>query len=195
MSVEPSPDSEVQAVRRLLLQTVVSVLLIFAVALVAGVLFLDELQEAGERFVVAFGGGGLFACYFAMDAFLLPVPQDPFAALALAGGLPFWEIVFWAGSGSVAGGCLGYWFGARVVRLESVRRRIEGRLQRGQAFMVRWGVAAVLVAGITPFPYSVVCWVGGALQMSFWRFLIASLAIRYLRVGSYLWVIEKGLGV
>lgn len=195
MSVDPTQNSDAQAFRKLLLQTLFSVVLIFGVALLAGFLFLDELTEAGEQFVVAFGGGGLFACYFAMDAFLLPVPQDPFATLALAGGLPFWEIVFWAGSGSVAGGCLGYWFGLRVIQMEAVRRRIEGRLQRGQAFMSRWGVAAVLVAGITPFPYSVVCWVGGALQMSFWRFLLASLAIRYFRVGSYLWVIEKGLGV
>ena len=181
--------------RKLILQTAFSVALIFALAVLAGVYFRNELATAGEGFVDSLGGTGLFLCYFGMDAFLLPIPQDPFAALALSGGLAFWDIVFWAGSGSIVGGCVGYGLGRLLSRNQGIQQRFQGRLEQGEGFMKRWGVAAVLIAGITPFPYTVVCWVSGALRMSFWRFLLASLAIRYVRVASYLWVIEKGIGV
>lgn len=193
---QETPNGEGAApLRRLLIQTAVSVLVIFLAALFVGAVFLEQLNQVGESFVQALGGQGLFLCYFAMDAFLLPLPQDPFATLALSGGLPFEEIVFWAGLGSVVGGMLGYALGRWVSRFDTVQRRFGERLVRGEAFMERWGVAAVLIAGITPFPYSVVCWVGGALRMSFWKFVVASLSIRFVRVASYLWVIEKGLGV
>ena len=195
MIEENPPQEDASSLKRLLVQTAVSILLIFAASFFAGALFLEQLNQVGEGFVGVLGGPGLFLCYFAMDAFLLPLPQDPFATLALSGGLPFGEIVFWAGLGSVVGGAVGFGLGRWFAQFNAIQTRFEDRLTRGQAFMRRWGVAAVLIAGITPFPYSVVCWVGGALRMSFWKFLVASLAIRFVRVASYLWVIEKGLGV
>ena len=195
MSKETPTDEDASSLKRLLVQTAASILIIFGASVLAGTLFLEQLNQVGQDFVGALGGPGLFLCYFAMDAFLLPLPQDPFATLALSGGLPFSEIVFWAGLGSVIGGVVGFGLGRWVSQFRSVQRRFRDRLTRGEAFMRRWGVAAVLIAGITPFPYSVVGWVGGALRMSFWKFLVASIAIRFVRVASYLWVIEKGLGV
>ena len=168
--------------------------MIFGIAVVAGLYYRHELTAIGEEFVAALGGVGLLICYFSMDAFLLPIPQDPFATLALTGGMDFWHITLWAGTGSILGGCLAFFLGRKLCQTQFFQKRFKRHIPRGEAFMAKWGVGAVLVAGMTPFPYSVICWVGGTMKMRFWPFFWASLAVRYVRVASYLWVIERGLG-
>ena len=82
--VVPEPGLQAADIRRTLLQTVISILVVFTLAVVAGVHYREELTSMGQSFVDTLGGVGLLLCYFAMDAFLLPIPQDPFAALAIS---------------------------------------------------------------------------------------------------------------
>ena len=180
--------------RRALVQTGLSILVIFLLALFAGFHYRQEITVFGERFVETLGGVGLLLCYFSMDAFLLPLPQDPFAVLALTGGMGFGEVVFWAGTGSIIGGCFAFFVARMLGQTPWFKNRFRGRIEKGEAYMAKWGVWAVVAAGLTPFPYFLVCWAGGVLRMSFWRFLWASLAVRYVRVASYLWIIERGMG-
>jgi membrane protein YqaA with SNARE-associated domain len=69
-----------------------------------------------------------------------------------------------------------------------------------------WGAWAVLIAGVTPFPYKVITILSGSTGLNIWVFLIASILARGLRfflVAALLWkfgapirdFIERRLGL
>ncbi len=111
---------------------------------------------------------------------------------------------------SVAGGLLGYLIGYGF--FESIGRSMlefYGKDIYFEAFSERyneWGAWAVLIAGITPFPYKVITILSGATALSLPVFIIASIIARGLRffiVATLLWefgepireFIERRLGL
>jgi len=57
----------------------------------------------------------------------------------------------------------------------------EDRFVRAEAFYHRWGVYAVIIAGLTPIPYKVFCWLSGILELELSRFILASVIGRFPR--------------
>jgi len=111
---------------------------------------------------------------------------------------------------SVLGGMLGYWIGYGV--FESVGRPVlefYGKDAYFDAFSARynaWGAWAVLIAGVTPFPYKVITILSGSTGLSLPVFIAASIIARGLRffiVAALLWkfgapirdFIERRLGL
>jgi membrane protein YqaA with SNARE-associated domain len=111
---------------------------------------------------------------------------------------------------SVAGGLLGYWIGMGAFELIG-RPVLEfyGKDAYFAEFSVRyaeWGAWAVLIAGVTPFPYKVITILSGATALSLPVFIVASViarALRFFIVAALLWkfgapirdFIEKRLGL
>lgn len=111
---------------------------------------------------------------------------------------------------SVLGGMAGYYIGYGL--FDTVGRPVlefYGKDKYFEEFAVRyneWGAWAVLVAGVTPFPYKVITILSGTTGLSFSVFMIASVIARGLRffiVAGLLWkfgepirdFIEKRLGL
>lgn len=111
---------------------------------------------------------------------------------------------------SVLGGLFGYWIGA--VLFDSVGQPILAFYGKEAHFATfsetynAWGAWAVLIAGITPFPYKVITILSGSTGLNFTVFMIASIAARGLRfflVAALLWkygapirdFIERRLGL
>ncbi|MCK0143691.1 YqaA family protein [Aliiroseovarius sp. F20344] len=111
---------------------------------------------------------------------------------------------------SVLGGMFGYYIGWGL--FESVGRPVlefYGKDKYFDEFATRyneWGAWAVLVAGVTPFPYKVITILSGATGLNFGVFMIASVIARGLRffiVATLLWkfgapirdFIERRLGL
>ena len=111
---------------------------------------------------------------------------------------------------SVAGGLAGYWIGQEA--FETLGRPIlqfygkEGYFTEFQSRYNEWGAWAVLIAGVTPFPYKVITILSGATGLSLTVFMIASLiarALRFFLVAFLLWkfgnpirdFIERRLGL
>jgi len=111
---------------------------------------------------------------------------------------------------SVLGGILGYYIGAGL--FEAVGRPIlefYGKMDAAESFATKYneyGAWAVLVAGVTPFPYKVITILSGWTGLSFPVFMLASVIARGLRffvVAALLWkfgapirdFIEKRLGL
>ncbi len=111
---------------------------------------------------------------------------------------------------SVLGGMLGYWIGYGL--FESVGRPVlefYGKDVYFEEFRARyndWGAWAVLIAGVTPFPYKVITILSGATALSLPVFIVASVVARGLRffvVAALLWkfgapireFIERRLGL
>ena len=111
---------------------------------------------------------------------------------------------------SVLGGLLGYFIGAQL--FESVGRPVlefygkDAYFDDFAATYNAWGAWAVLIAGVTPFPFKVITILSGATGLSLPVFLTASLIARGLRfylVAVLLWkfgppirdFIERRLGL
>jgi membrane protein YqaA with SNARE-associated domain len=111
---------------------------------------------------------------------------------------------------SVTGGIAGYLIGWGL--FESVGRPVLEFYHMSDKFEVfktaynDWGAWAILIAGVTPFPYKVITILSGATGLNFAVFMVASVAARGLRffiVAGLLWkfgppirdFIERRLGL
>ncbi len=111
---------------------------------------------------------------------------------------------------SVLGGALGYMIGWGA--FETIGRPVlefygkDAYFEEFSTTYNEWGAWAVLIAGVTPFPYKVITILSGVTQLNFVVFMVASIIARGFRffiVAGLLWkfgppirdFIEKRLGL
>lgn len=146
-----------------------------------------------------------------VESSVFPIPPDILMIpMILATPRRAWLIAGIACGSSVLGGLLGYYIGYGL--FESVGRPVlefYGKDAYFDEFALRyneWGAWAVLIAGVTPFPYKVITIMSGATGLSLPVFIVASIIARGLRffvVAALLWkfgapirdFIEKRLGL
>jgi membrane protein YqaA with SNARE-associated domain len=146
-----------------------------------------------------------------VESSVFPIPPDVLMiAMIVAAPSRAFVIAGVATAASVAGGLAGYWIGYGA--FETVGRPVlefYGKEAYFDAFAERyndWGAWAVLIAGVTPFPYKVITILSGVTGLSLGVFLVASIVARGLRffiVAALLWkygapirdFIERRLGL
>lgn len=146
-----------------------------------------------------------------VESSVFPIPPDVLMIpMILARPSKAWLIAGVALVASVLGGALGYYIGYGL--FESVGRPVlefYGKDAYFDDFRTRyneWGAWAVLIAGVTPFPYKVITILSGSTGLNFGVFMVASILARGLRffiVAALLWkygapirdFIERRLGL
>jgi membrane protein YqaA with SNARE-associated domain len=146
-----------------------------------------------------------------IEASVFPIPPDVLMIpMVLAAPRRAWLIALVATVSSVLGGLAGYGIGHFF--FESLGRPIlesMGKADQMAAFNERFngvGFWAVLVAGVTPFPFKVITIMSGWTAMPLGTFIITSIVARALRffvVAGLLWgfgqpirhFIERRLGI
>jgi len=146
-----------------------------------------------------------------VESSVFPIPPDILMIpMILAAPSRAWLIAGVALVASVLGGMLGYYIGYGL--FESVGRPVlefYGKDAYFAEFSARyneWGAWAVLIAGVTPFPYKVITILSGTTQLSLPVFIAASIIARGLRffvLAALLWkfgdpirdFIERRLGL
>jgi membrane protein YqaA with SNARE-associated domain len=146
-----------------------------------------------------------------VESSVFPIPPDVLMIpMILAAPRRAFLIAAVATVSSVLGGVLGYALGAFF--FETVGEPVLAFYGYGEKFAEfqatynEWGAWAVLVAGITPFPYKVITILSGVTGLDFVVFSIASVvarAARFFLVAALLWkfgppvrvFIEKRLGL
>ncbi len=146
-----------------------------------------------------------------VESSFFPIPPDILMIpMILAAPKRAFLIAFVATVSSVLGGLFGYFIGA--VLFETVGQPIfdfYGKSDAVESFNQRfndYGAWAVLVAGVTPFPYKVITIMSGWTGLSLPIFIVSSIVARGLRffiVAGLLWkfgapiriFIEKYLGL
>lgn len=121
-----------------------------------------------------------------IESSVFPIPPDilMIPMIIAAPRRAFW-IALVATASSVAGGAFGYFIGA--VFFESIGLPVlefYGKTESFGGFQTRYndyGAWAVLIAGVTPFPYKVITILSGLTGLSFPVFMVASLFARALR--------------
>jgi membrane protein YqaA with SNARE-associated domain len=121
-----------------------------------------------------------------VESSVFPIPPDVLMIpMIIARPSKAWLIALVAMVSSVLGGMLGYAIGAFFY--DSIGQPILSALGKGDSmaeFNTRFndfGFWAVLVAGITPFPYKVITIMSGWTGMPFLTFVVTSILARGLR--------------
>lgn len=137
----------------------------------------------------------LFAVAFVESSFF-PIPPDVLLIpMVLAARSRWWRMAAVATLGSVLGGLFGYWIGA--VLMESWGHSIlafygsEDAFARLAARFAEWGGWAVLVAGVTPFPYKVITIFSGAVTLPLPLFITVSVIARAARFFAVAWLLRR----
>lgn len=146
-----------------------------------------------------------------VESSVFPIPPDVLMIpMIIAQPRKAFQIAALCTVSSVLGGLAGYWIGMSL--FDTVGRPVlefYGKDSYFEEFAVRyneWGAWAVLIAGVTPFPYKVITIMSGATGLSLPVFILASIVARGLRffiVATLLWkfgapireFIEKRLGL
>jgi len=146
-----------------------------------------------------------------LESSVFPIPPDILMIpMILAAPRKAWLIAAIALSASVLGGLLGYFIGYGL--FDTIGRPVlefygkEAYFDEFRARYNDWGAWAVLIAGVTPFPFKVITILSGATALNLPVFILAAIIARGLRffvVAALLWkfgepirdFIERRLGL
>lgn len=155
---------------------------------------------------------GVLAAVSFVESSVFPIPPDALLIpMVLANRAKAWWYAFVCTLSSVIGGLAGYAIGFYL--FEAVAEPLldfYGYTDKFEQFRGSynddWGAWAVLIAGVTPFPFKVITIASGATKLSLPIFIIASIiarTIRFFAVAGLIYVfgppirtfIEKRLGL
>ncbi|PTV94898.1 membrane protein YqaA with SNARE-associated domain [Rhodobacter aestuarii] len=146
-----------------------------------------------------------------VESSVFPIPPDVLIIpMVLAARHHAWRIALVATAASVAGGMLGYLIGYGF--MDAIGQPIlefYGKADKFDELATRFnemGGWAVLIAGVTPFPYKVITIFSGATHLDLWLFAGVSVlarALRFFVLAALLWkfgapiraFIERWLGL
>lgn len=121
-----------------------------------------------------------------IESSVFPIPPDVLMIpMIIARPSKAWLIAGVALVGSVLGALLGYYIGA--VLFETIGGPIlefygkEHYFEEFRTTYNEWGAWAVLIAGVTPFPFKVITILSGSTGLSLPIFIVASIIARALR--------------
>ena len=137
----------------------------------------EALKETAENFILHYGYIALFILSFT-ESIIQPVPPYPFITAAPLFNLSPWIAANVAFAGNLLGAVVSFKL-ARVLGDKFVKRIFKEKLYlKGEALMNRYGFFAVIIGE----PYKLMCWLAGIFDMPFWKFIIASVIARFIRI-------------
>lgn len=151
-------DPEVPSLGALMRQLGVGIALLVAAVGVLGYVMRDPLTLFAQMFTERFGLAGVFVGTLLTDTMMLT--HEPLMWAGYAGGLGFWPVYWTTTLASVLAGPLGWVYG-RVLGRSAWVQDLFAR-NHLHAFLHKYGVWAVAIAALTPFPYSLATWASGA---------------------------------
>lgn len=158
-----------------IIRTVISIGILIGIVYLGKIFIKSELENIGLLFFEKFGLIGLFVDVYIVDTFIVPATPDLFLGLLVAAGHSQIAGLSLICLASVLGGISGYWIGNKLGRRKIVQKLTGKYQQRGEALFQRYGFGAVIIAGLTPIPFSSVCWLAGMFKMKFSFFFLATL--------------------
>jgi membrane protein YqaA with SNARE-associated domain len=166
--------------------TIIFLAVLLAAVGLAGAFLHDEVTGFATWVYERLGFNGLAILFFLSEALVNPMPPDVILWI-VAGSELSREWLFNVSILSVlstAGGHAGWFFGRRL-RDTGLVQKILGRHDgRSVEMTQRYGIWAVVLAALTPLPWSVTSWTAGALEMPWRHYALGSIA-RFPRIFLY----------
>jgi len=159
-----------------------------------GYLYKPELESAGTWVVSTFGIWGIGIGCLMTDLFTLPIPPDAYLLAGVAAHTEPWIVISAAALGSMIGGVGSYFIGRYFGNHAFAQRLVAPFRARGTAYIEKFGTGAVILAALTPLPFSILCILSGMMGLSFQRLLFAT-TFRLPRMAMFFLLIEFGFNV
>ncbi|NOY38573.1 MAG: VTT domain-containing protein [Chlorobi bacterium] len=138
----------------------------------------------------------LYGSFVVSEVFFGIIPPEFYMVWARGYGNPaiYVEIVVLLAAISYGAGIIGYYIGRTFSHTGFYRKLAAGKLQRVNPLLKKYGLFLIVVAALTPVPFSASCMLVGSVRYPFGKFLLAS-AFRFLRFGLYGFVVWKSTGL
>lgn len=178
--------------RQLIAKTVLLMCVFLLVYAIALYFVKDEYSVIGEWVSTHMGYMGVGLFVFFVDMLIVPMSVDLIFPFVLS-----WDPVVLLGIMGIAsafGGYCGYWIGRLLGNIPFIKRFTSGFSRDGERMIARYGVWAVVIAGLTPIPYSTICWLAGMLKVPAGRTFLACFS-RIPRMIIYYLIFAGGLMV
>jgi len=98
------------------------------------------------------------------------------------------------GTASFIGGIMGYWIGRFLSRIKFINKHVDKLVGSHKAFIEDHGAWAIVLAALSPLPYSTICWAAGVIKVDNIKIVLACLA-RYARMILYYYIFIGGLSI
>lgn len=150
----------------------------------------DHYQAIGHWVAEYLGLPGVAMFVFLTDMLIVPMTVDIIFPIVMN-----WNPVSLLLTMSIAsalGGIGGYWIGRLLGHLPLIKMFTSRFSSDGERLINLYGVWAVVIGGLTPIPYSSVCWIAGMLRVNPYLVAVASLS-RLPRMIIYYLLIRGGL--
>lgn len=156
------------------IKTVSSIIVLLVLVYLGKHYLKNELEYLGHLFFEKFGFVGLFIDVYLVDTFIVPVTPDLFLGLLITnGGNQILGLILIC-IASVLGGISGFYIGFYLNSRKYVQKLTKRYRERGERLFRRYGVGAVILAAISPIPFSTICWLAGIFRMRFSQFFWAT---------------------
>lgn len=199
MSDSPETESEIRDVsvqidyKGLLIKTLIGFVVLLAILALVGQLCKEPITKFSQGYVNKLGWVGVFFGYLSIAAFLIPFPDDAFSAFGLVGGMTYSTVVLAGSMGSITGGVIGYYVGDSLKHTRWYTRLMIRYGKEVKGIIHQYGAIGLVVAALTPLPYSPATWVCGAAGMPFKQFFVISFYCRIIKTALYVWLIQVGV--
>ncbi len=181
-----------QEIKSLIYKSIYWIIGLLVVIFGISIFLREPISQISKTFVENFGilGVGLgIALSDALPGILLP---DAFLVFGIAGNLPDIQIILASGIGSLIGGSLSYIQGGYIIpKVKIGKEFIDKHEEKLIPYVEKYGIWAVVLASITPLPYSWMAILVGSFKMPFYKFILASL-FRVIRFVIYFYAIKLG---
>lgn len=176
---------------KLAVRTIVLLGALFGLAVLFVLLDLP-LDEFAEWAAKRAGLLGVFLFVWFVDTFIVPASLDLLFPVTLRWSpVPLLTVM---SAASLLGGVCGYWIGRNLYRLRFVHRTVAGYRRRAEHIIERFGVWGVVLAALTPIPFSTVSWIAGMVRMPIGLYVLGAL-FRIPRIVGYWALLRAGLGL
>lgn len=167
-ALEPSAavvHADGSSTRRLVVRTLISLGIAFAIAALAGRFFRPQIEAMGRSFVHHLGYGGMFLGTFLADAFTLPLPSWFYFVLTVASGASPVLAIVAVTLGSLTGALLAYRMSSQISEFGFFRPKVAAAREKLVPLLERHGAWAMVIVSLLPLPFSITCYVAGSYRI------------------------------
>ena len=172
-------------------KAILILILFFLISALLRITIADNMQTAGTWLVEEFGYPGIFVTVLLIDAFIVPLTPDLVIFVSVAGDMRPLIAVAFMSAASIIGGNIGYYIGRFLGHREFMRKFLGRKMKKGHYLTEKYGMGAVVLAALTPIPFSTICWTAGLLEMDHKKFVVAT---TYRLPRFLLWYLLIGIG-
>lgn len=178
MELAPKDDAEDLTRGEIVLGVVrlfVGLAALMAVVALLGWAFRAQLEHFGRWFVGHFGLVGMACGSFLADGLHFPLPPQFYLLTGIAGGIGTTEALASVLVGSVLGGLTAFAIARRMARVPFLENRFATTRVLIEKLMGHHGAWGLVIAGMLPVSYFVLCALGGMMRLRYRHFGVLAL--------------------